>query len=159
MSSPSAPVTTTCLRAGTAFLARLMNQAVFSSNPIGAAATGTSLECGIRPCFYTGEEWEKFFDAIYKKLDQLIPDMTNIVVINTDSSTHDKHHLQKAIDRLQHSLTLSDALRQRSRQLSGVVFHNQWVSGDERRNFVWKNPEAANQISYCLSQFLAQMSE
>jgi hypothetical protein len=120
---------------------------------------GTTVGCGIKACFYTGEEWEKFLRIMNDTLSQLIPRMMNIIVINTDSSTHNKYHLEWAIRELRESLKHIDNLKKRSAWLGGVVFHNHWIGGDEHRNFVWKNPEATHGISFCLNRFLLQMSE
>jgi hypothetical protein len=98
--------------------------------------------------------------------------MTNILVVNSNSYSHDDFDLEEAINSIKDLLTKRDdsffidkgfsnteEFRQKFRKLSGILFRSSWISVDrtEKRNYLWVNEDAINEIPQEISDYLVQM--
>lgn len=116
--------------------------------------TYTSIYGGTWPLYYKNEI-PKFIGTVCEKLMQLITGMPNILVLNSDSSTHDDYHLIAALKELQRQLSGNDddffrrkgfkdanAFLEKARSLTGIVFRSKWIGESADRNFLWLNNSA-----------------
>lgn len=114
----------------------------------------TTFNGGIFPSFITQKEWEKFKDLIFTKKKQRIPDMINILAINTDSSTHDIYAFMKEIEEDFTERVARGNVTEQMKKLSGVLFRGAW----KKENVLWLNSRTA----YCpipknIAETLARM--
>lgn len=112
------------------------------------------------PVFNTCRDYKKFSDKIVDSLGQMMPDMINVLVINTSSNTHGYLDFVKAIKKLAEMtasgkddfftqkdfLSVDDFLNQTGK-LSGVLFISAWVpaqvNGFGELDKLWLNTEAS----------------
>ena len=99
----------------------------------------TTFNGGIFPPFITQKEWEKFKDLIFTKKKQRIPNMINILVISTDSATHDIYAFMKEIEEDFKERVARGNVTEQMKKLSGVLFRGAW------ENRLWLN----NRTAYC----------
>lgn len=120
---------------------------------------GTSYHGGSFPIFYTQKEPNKFGDAIFEKIGQMIPGTINILVIASDSSTHEKEDLQDAIisinklirDKAEDFFVKKgfsgiDDFSSQAVNLSGILFKSTWSSLSNPCNYLWCNQDASLKI-------------
>jgi len=119
----------------------------------------TSYHGGSFPIFFTQKESNKFGDAIFEKIGQMIPGVINVLVIASDSSTHEKEDLQDAIISIHQLMRdqnetffikkgfegISDFSSQAA-NLSGVLFKSTWSSLSNPCNYLWNNNAAYHKI-------------
>ncbi|OFW42904.1 MAG: hypothetical protein A3J28_01215 [Acidobacteria bacterium RIFCSPLOWO2_12_FULL_60_22] len=148
------------------------------TRPISKAKPGpTAFHIGSRPIWYKQDEYKKFSDTVCEKLGQLRSGMANVLAIGSASETHEDFDCGKAIEDLRTLAAKSDDAFFRYpskgfegasdflaqfRYLSGVVFRSSWwsnFSGRENasRNFVWRNPQAAQTLDDQITQYLSEM--
>ena len=132
----------------------------------------TSYHGGSFPIFYTQKESNKFGDAVFEKVGQMIPGSINILLIASNSSTHEKEDLQDAL------LSISELLRDKKEEffikkgfcdindflsqaenLSGVLFKTSWSSLSNPSNYLWCNQKAALKIPDEIRQFLTGLGK
>jgi len=114
---------------------------------------------GSFPIFYTQKESNKFGDAIFEKIGQMIPGAINVLVIASDSSTHEKEDLQDAIISIHRLMRDQNeaffikkgfkGIRDFSSQaanLSAVLFKSTWSSLDNPCNYLWNNNAASHKV-------------
>ena len=131
--------------------------------------TYTSTSSGLWPLYYKNEI-EKFMDTICEKLVQLGQGMPNVLVVNSDSSTHDAHHLQAAVERLQTRIDLHDDdffrehkhgtvedFTEKAARLTGIVFRGVFIGETKDRNFLWTNGSAPHPIPEEVCRYFRQM--
>jgi len=132
----------------------------------------TSYHGGSFPIFYTQKEPTKFGDAIFEKVGQMVPGSINILVIASDSSTHEKEDLQDALR------SISDLLRDKEEEffvkkgfrgindflsqaenLSGVLFKSTWSSLSNPGSYLWCNQYALLKIPDEIRPFLTGLGK
>jgi hypothetical protein len=141
------------------------------TRPCGKMRTDeTSYHGGAVPIFYSGKEHYKFSDTILDKLGQMIPNMMNIIVCTSDSSSHESEDLLAAIgsiNRLVHEKDedffvrrgfrdAKDFIRQTAR-LSGVLYRSIWIGQGGYRNTLWCNEHADFQIPEEIKSYLRRI--
>ena len=93
------------------------------------------------PLFRTGEEYRKFDDLYWKVFkNQVIPDMINVLAVNTDSKTHDSWPLRTCMHHLNDLARSNDI--EKTKQLSGVLFRGTWSAPNVEPNVLWCDEEA-----------------
>jgi|GEM_PF-1338429 len=125
---------------------------------------------GVFPLPYTGKEQNKFGDIIIDKLRQAIPDMINMLVINTNTWAHDEDSLIDALISIrgfvgeqndeffkQKGYNSTEDFINKSRKLRGILFRSTWIKGEGARNYVWENPDANNKLPASVSEYLRNM--
>ena len=125
---------------------------------------------GLKPLFFTQREFYKFRDTIFEKMGQMLPGMVNILVITSDSDTHDQHDLLEAIKSINQRLARSEEsffikkgfkgsldFREQSKIISAILFRNNWVSEERDRNFLWYNKIARNPLLEAIGDYLETM--
>jgi hypothetical protein len=125
---------------------------------------------GLRPLFFTQKELYKFSDTIFEKMGQMLPAMANVLVITSDSDTHDQHNLLDAIKSINQLLARGEEsffikkgfkgtldFREQSKSISAILFRNNWVSEERDRNFLWYNKFARNPLLEAIGNYLKQM--
>ena len=131
----------------------------------------TSFHGGISPIIYTQKEFYKIGDIILSKLDQMMPGMTNILVINTESVTHDKEDLVKAVFSIRELSKTDDEdffrgkgfssrkeFFERIKRLSGVCFRNRmWIAPNEEKNHLIMFTDADHSIPKGIASYLRWM--
>lgn len=136
----------------------------------------TSYYGGICPLFYTGKEYRKLGDAIFEKLGQCILGMINVLVITTNSSTHEPEDVREALQSINDLLiqggddffrknshlkrlgiTGANDFLERRKNLSCIVFKSTWVSSQKNYNPVWLNTNADHMISEDLIEYMKKM--
>lgn len=119
----------------------------------------TSYHDGFFPIFFTQKESNKFGDAIFEKIGQMIPGSINVLVIASNSSTHEKEDLQDAIRSIHRLMRdknetffikkgfngISNFYSQAA-NLSGVVFKSIWSNLENPCNYLWNNDAAIHKI-------------
>jgi hypothetical protein len=132
----------------------------------------TSYHGGSFPIFYTQKESNKFGDAIFEKVGQMIPGSINIMVIASNSSTHEKEDLQDAILSIRELVRdknesffvkkgfrdINDFLSQ-AENLSGVLFKTTWSSLSNPENYLWCNQNALLKIPDEIRPFLTGLGK
>lgn len=134
----------------------------------------TSYNGGFRQAFYTQKEYRKFGDAILEKIGQMLPNMINVLVIRSDSTTHEEDDLLKSVYTINEMLSkkyedffiqkgfqgIQDFLSQ-WKNLSGILFRSIWVRiGDSKdRNLLWCNEQADQQIPEPIKKHLRRMNK
>lgn len=132
----------------------------------------TSYHGGSFPIFYTQKESNKFGDAIFEKVGQMVPGSINIIVIVSNSSTHEKEDFQDAI------LSIKELVRDRNESffvkkgfrdindflsqaenLSGVLFKSSWSSLSNPGNYLWCNQNASLKIPDEIRPFLTGLGK
>lgn len=132
----------------------------------------TSYHGGLFPIFYTQKEPNKFGDAIFEKVGQMIPGAINILVIASDSSTHEKEDLQDAI------ISINELIRDKEEDffvkkgfsgindfisqvvnLSGVLFKSTWSNLSSPANYLWCNKDASLKIPDEIHPFLTGLGK
>lgn len=124
------------------------------------------------PLFFTQKEYRKFGDSVFEKVGQMIPGMVNIIVITTDSATHDRLDLEDAMSSIEHLIEEeddcyfqkkgfndADDFRQRLSNVSGVLLISPWEAIDtpEKRNLLWINQNALMPIPEEVKSYLENM--
>lgn len=99
---------------------------------------------GESPIFRTGKEDLKFDDFYWKAINQAIPDMINVLAINTDSKTHDSWALRICMYHLNELVRKNDI--ESTKRLSGVLFKGAWLSAGVEPNILWCDEEAYHTI-------------
>jgi hypothetical protein len=143
------------------------------SKPKGKVSTDeTSYHGGSFPIFYTQKESYKFGDAIFEKLGQMISGSINILVVTSDSSTHEDGDLREALFSIEELLRennerffvkkgftgISDFISQRQ-NLSGILYKSAWTNMSKPSNFLWCNDDAANKIPDEIGIFLTGLGK
>lgn len=137
-------------------------------------ADETSYNGGFRPSLYTQREHLKFSDAILAKMRQMLPSVANVLVITSDSTTHEAEDLYQAIHFLircinkkddaffinKGFLNAADFLAYWKR-LSGIVFRSIWINISNRgdRNILWHNEYAEYQIPESVAAYFKKMDK
>lgn len=143
------------------------------SRPSGKVSTDhTSYHGGSFPIFYTDKESYKFSDTIFYKLGQMIPDMINLIVITTNSSTHEPEDLldciysiNKLIEREDEDFFIRKGFSgiqdflQQSSNLSGILFKTTWTDAEKNFNLLWCNEQAAHKIPVNIKEYLKVMGK
>ena len=127
--------------------------------------------CGGHPIFYTQKELNIFGDTICDKIQQMLPNMPNLLVIRTDSSTHEWRDLLQAIGSLNTLLTQGNNdffvkkgydgtqdFIERSKNLSGILFRSLWLELPER-NGLWRNNHALQEFPELIQEYLRNMDK
>ena len=127
--------------------------------------------CGGHPIFYTQKELNIFGDTICDKIQQMLPNMANLLVIRTNSSTHEWRDLLKATGSLNTLLTQENDdffvrkgydgtqdFIEKSKNLSGILFRSLWLELPER-NGLWCNNQAFQEISEGIQEYLSNMDK
>jgi hypothetical protein len=120
----------------------------------------------------TRREYRDFGDVICDKLGQMIPGMTNVLAVSTDSATHDAHSLEKAIESLkerarhgdneffkQKGLEGADDYIEKVTRLSGVLVRSIWapLCAKDERNLLCCNKDAEHSIPEDIRRILRRM--
>lgn len=132
----------------------------------------TSYHGGSFPIFYTQKESNKFGDAIFEKVGQMIPGSINILLIASNSSTHEKEDLQDAL------VSITELVRDKKEEffvnkgfcdinyflsqaenLSGVLFKTSWSSLSIPSNYLWCNQKATSKIPDEIRPFLTGLGK
>jgi hypothetical protein len=109
------------------------------SKPSGKPTSDhTDFYGGVLPLFITRREWQQFKDLVFPERDQRIPDMINLLAINTDSATHDEYALMEEIEQDFEERVARGNVTEQMKKLSGILFRGAW--GD----LFWPN-----KIAYC----------
>jgi hypothetical protein len=96
---------------------------------------------GESPLFRTGEEYLQFDKWYWKVLkNQVIPDMINVLAVNTDSKTHDSWALRICMHHLNELARRNDI--EKTKQLSGLLFRGGWSVPNGEPNVLWCDEEA-----------------
>lgn len=127
---------------------------------------------GGHPIFYTQKELNIFGDTICDKIQQLLypPNMINLLVIRTNSSTHEWRNLLEAVNSINTLLSeannaffirkgyegVQDFIK-KSKNLSGVLFRSCWLDPHYERNRLWLNNQAFQQIPEPIQEYLENM--
>jgi hypothetical protein len=134
----------------------------------------TSYYGGLEPVFYTQIEYRKFGDAIFEKIGQMVPNMINIIIIISKSSTHEREDLFKSIYSINKLLNQGDEnlfirkgfqgkqdFLNQSKRLSGILFRNNWIglNAVKDRNLLWCNEQADQQIPEPIKEYLRRMNK
>jgi hypothetical protein len=137
-------------------------------------AAETSYNGGFRPSFYTQREYLKFSDAIFEKLGQMRPNMVNVLVITSDSTTHESEDLYQAIHFINQFVNNKDdaffsakgfqgtaGFMAFWKRLSGIVFRTIWISISNRtdRNTLWQNVQAEQHIPEAVAEYFRKMDK
>ena len=120
----------------------------------------TSYRDGTMPIFYTQKEHYKFGDTVFEKLGQMLPGTANLLIIGSDSSTHEKEDFFTQIK------MVTDSVRQGNdaffinkrfngvgdftaqiKNLSAVLFRSCWIDNSHNRNYLWINKNANFELS------------
>ncbi|MBM4055649.1 MAG: hypothetical protein FJ264_13510 [Planctomycetes bacterium] len=115
----------------------------------------TSYHNGLMPIFYTQKEHYKFGDTVFEKLGQMLPDIANLLIIGSDSSTHEKEDLLKEI-RIVNELVNQENddffiqkgfegvkdFNTQMKNLSAILFRSIWINNSDQRNLLWINENA-----------------
>lgn len=146
---------------------------IIFSKPKGKSDNSkTSYHGGSFPIFYTQKESNKFGDAIFEKVGQMIPGTINILVIASNSSTHEKEDLQDAILSIRELASdgneaffvkkgfrdINDFFSQ-AENLSGVLFKSTWSSLYNPENYLWCNQNALLKIPDEIRPFLTGLGK
>lgn len=110
---------------------------------------------GESPIFKTGQEDRKFDDLYWKALGQAIPNMINVLAINTDSKTHDSWALRICMHHLNKLVRRNDI--KRTKRLSGVLFRGTWLAAGGEPNILWCDEEAYHTIPEDIGLALRRM--
>lgn len=107
------------------------------------------------PIFYTQEEYRKFGDIVCEKLGQMRPNMINVLIVGSISSTHEREDLPRAIDSINDLLLKNDDnffIRKgfksaedfidQMKNLSAILFRSIWIDSSNQRNSLWINENA-----------------
>jgi hypothetical protein len=100
-------------------------------------ADHTSFYGGGYPIIFTQQEWKQFKDLIFDKKNQRIPDMINILAINTRSAAHDVYAFMEEIETDFMERVVQDNVTEQMRKLSGIFFRGAY------ENWVWQNIKTA----------------
>ncbi|MEW6067519.1 MAG: hypothetical protein AB1610_04425 [Nitrospirota bacterium] len=134
----------------------------------------TSYHVGSSPIFYSQKEYRKFGDVIVKSLHQMLPNMINVLVIGSNSSTHEENDLFKSIYSINRLLRTGDEgffidkslcgkqdFLNQSKRLSGILFRNNWIglNAVKDRNLLWCNEQADQQIPEPIKEYLRTMNK
>lgn len=127
---------------------------------------------GLHPIFYTQRELRIFGDAICDKIEQMMPNMINILVISTNSSSHEWRNLLEAIYSLKtliHENNESFFIRkgfhgisdfiEKSKKLSGILFRSIWLDSKHERNRLWLNNQAICEIPEEIQTYFLNMDK
>jgi hypothetical protein len=110
---------------------------------------------GESPIFRTGKEYRKFDELYWKALRQAIPDMINILAINTNSKTHDSWALRICMHYLNELARRNDI--EKAKRLSGVLFRGAWSTAEGAPNVLWCDEEAYHPIPEDIGAVLRRM--
>jgi len=112
---------------------------------------------GEYPSFKTSEEYLKF-DKLYWKVlkNQVISGMINLLVINTDSKSHDSWSLRICMYYLG-ELARRNVI-EKTKLLSGVLFRGAWIPINSTPNILWEDTEAFKPIPVEIGQALMEMN-
>ena len=132
----------------------------------------TSYYYGFFPDFATHNEYRKFGDEICDPahLEQMRPDMVNVLAITTDSSTHDELDLERALTSLEeraangddhffihkHFTGAADFLTQLER-LSGIVLAGAFFPVRSGPTVLWCNNKAKHPVPKDIGNLLQVM--
>ena len=120
----------------------------------------TSYHDGTMPIFYIQKEHYKFGDTVFEKLGQMLPGTANLLIIGSDSSTHENEDFVTEIK------MVTDFVRQENdaffiekrfrgakdfttqiKNLSAVLFRSSWIGNSHNRNYLWINKNANYKLS------------
>lgn len=124
------------------------------------------------PIFYTQEEYRKFGDIVCEKLGQMQPNMINVLIVGSISSTHEREDMLHAIDSINDLLLKNDDnffIRKgfksaedfidQMKNLSAILFRPIWINNSNYRNLLWPNENADFQLSEDIINFLRSMDK
>lgn len=125
---------------------------------------------GFRPLFYTQKEFKKFGDVICDSMRQMRPKESNLLFINSASSTHEQEDLLIAVNSIRELSNKDDDnffinkgfqgkedFLHQSIHLSGILFRSTDIGNTEDRNFLWCNDEASFPIAEPIKEYLMRM--
>lgn len=126
---------------------------------------------GSQEVFYTNKELNKFGDSILEKLGQLMPNMINLLVLRSTSSTHEEDDLYDALMSLRQFLHKNDEeffikkgfkgkkdFRTQLKSLSGILLRSNRFSKTKDRNLLLGNDHADKQIPEVIKGYLMKMN-
>lgn len=141
------------------------------TKPLNKTLKETSYHGGNRPIFYNRKEFHKFGDTILEKLGQMRQNEINLLIISSNSTTHEPRDLVKAINSVSQILIegnekffirkklkvhgREDFLRQ-AQDLSGILCKFNW---EKNYNLLWCNGKANKQIPKILRNYLPKMGK
>ncbi|MEO8209055.1 MAG: hypothetical protein ABI840_00730 [bacterium] len=123
-----------------------------------------------KPIFYTQKEYYKLGDIICEKLGQMQPNMLNLLIIGSTSTTHEKGDLIQAINSLLDSdeeffikkgFPGKKAFLEKMKYLSGIVSRDNFIKVGkvEDRNLLWLNDQASQRLPDEIVTYLLNMDK
>lgn len=132
----------------------------------------TSYHNGLMPIFYTQKEHYKFGDTVFEKLGQMLPDMANLLIIGSDSSTHEQEDLFREIRIVtefvnqgnddfftQKGFNGMEDFTAQMKNLSAILFRSIWIDNSNNRNYLWINKNANFELPEDIIKFLHSMDK
>lgn len=128
----------------------------------------TSYHNGLMPIFYTQKEHYKFGDTIFEKLGQMLPGMANLLIIGTDSSTHEKEDLwivNEFVKQENDDFFIQKGFKgwwdfnTQMKNLSAILFRSIWIKNSDQRNLLWINENANFELPKDIIKLLPNMDK
>lgn len=132
----------------------------------------TSYHNGLMPIFYTQKEHYKFGDTVFEKLGQILPDMANLLIIGSDSSTHEQEDLSREIRIITEFVNKKnddfftekgfkgvEDFTAQMKNLSAILFRSIWINNSNQRNLLWINENANFELPKDIIKFLHSMDK
>lgn len=132
----------------------------------------TSYHNGLMPIFYTQKEHYKFGDTVFEKLGQMLPNMANLLIIGSDSSTHEQEDLFREIRIVtefanqgnddfftQKGFNGLEDFTAQIKNLSAILFRPIWINNSNQRNSLWINENANFELLEDIIKLLPSMDK